>query len=200
MSTQQPEVLNYAAIEKAILDAANGPDCPLHFYVAAKDVAFVIHGLHARVQEMEAERAAIIAERNEYKYALRHAQNELEAQLSAIGAGGVEPLQKHASMAASERELFEAVASDNGKWPKAIERDARGNYLLLTTANGWMWWREARSLLADVPAPAAQAQMLRKALEYIEVHSFGGTDTLALIDELRKFLSAAPQAQKGETT
>ena len=55
---------------------------------------------------------------------------ELESQLKAIGAGGVEPLQKHASMAASERELFEAVASDNGKWPKAIERDARGNYRL----------------------------------------------------------------------
>ena len=83
---------------------------------------------------------------------------ELEAQLEAIRAGGVEPLRKSASVAASERELFEAVASDNGKWPKAIERDAKGNYLLLTTANGWMWWREARSLLAEVPAPAIQAE------------------------------------------
>lgn len=43
-----------------------------------------------------------------------------------------------------ERELFEAVASDDGKWPQAIERDAKGNYLLLTTANGWMWWQAAR--------------------------------------------------------
>ena len=48
-----------------------------------------------------------------------------------------------------ERELFEAFASDNGKWLKDIERDARGNYLLLTTAVGWMWWQAARS------APAA---------------------------------------------
>lgn len=48
-----------------------------------------------------------------------------------------------------ERELFEAFASDNRNWLKAIERDARGNYLLLTTAVGWMWWRAARS------APAA---------------------------------------------
>ena len=48
-----------------------------------------------------------------------------------------------------ERELFEAFASDNGKWLKVIERDARGNYLLLTTAVGWMWWQAARS------APAA---------------------------------------------
>ena len=44
-----------------------------------------------------------------------------------------------------ERELFEAFASDNGKWLKAIERDARGDYLLLTTTVGWMWWRAARS-------------------------------------------------------
>ena len=43
-----------------------------------------------------------------------------------------------------ERELFEAFASDDGEWLKAIERDARGNYLLLTTAVGWMWWRAAR--------------------------------------------------------
>ena len=43
-----------------------------------------------------------------------------------------------------ERKLFEAFASDNGNWLKAIERDARGNYLLLTTAVGWMWWQAAR--------------------------------------------------------
>lgn len=48
-----------------------------------------------------------------------------------------------------ERKLFEAVASDDGKWPQAIERDTEGNYLLLTTANGWMWWQAARR------APAA---------------------------------------------
>ncbi len=46
--------------------------------------------------------------------------------------------------AEKERAEFEAVASDNGKWPQAIERDAKGNYLLLTTANGWMWWQAAR--------------------------------------------------------
>ena len=43
-----------------------------------------------------------------------------------------------------ERELFEAFASDDGKWLKDIERDSRGNYLLLTTAVGWMWWQAAR--------------------------------------------------------
>ena len=44
----------------------------------------------------------------------------------------------------AERAEFEAVASDNGKWPQAIERDAKGNYLLMTTAHGWMWWQAAR--------------------------------------------------------
>lgn len=44
----------------------------------------------------------------------------------------------------AERAKFEAVASDYGECPKAIERDAKGNYLLLTTANGWMWWQAAR--------------------------------------------------------
>lgn len=51
----------------------------------------------------------------------------------------------------AERQAFEAVASDNGKWPQAIERDAKGNYLLLTTANGWMWWQAARRAPEPVP-------------------------------------------------
>lgn len=41
------------------------------------------------------------------------------------------------------RELFEAFASDNGKWMKAIERDEYGNYRLLTTSVGWLWWQAA---------------------------------------------------------
>lgn len=43
-----------------------------------------------------------------------------------------------------ERAEFEAVASDYGACPKAIERDAKGNYLLMHTATGWMWWQAAR--------------------------------------------------------
>lgn len=49
----------------------------------------------------------------------------------------------------TERADFEAVASDYGECPKAIERDAKGNYLLMHTATGWMWWQAARR------APAA---------------------------------------------
>ena len=45
------------------------------------------------------------------------------------------------------RELFEAFASDNGKWMKATERDANGNYRLLTTNTGWLWWQAATAAL-----------------------------------------------------
>ena len=61
---------------------------------------------------------------------------------------------------AQERKLFEAFASDNGNWLKAIERDARGNYLLLTTAVGWMWWQAARSAPAAPAAPEPQGWKL----------------------------------------
>ena len=44
-----------------------------------------------------------------------------------------------------ERERFEAFASDDGKWMKAVERDKNGNYRLLTTEVGWMWWQAARN-------------------------------------------------------
>ena len=139
MSTQ-PKALQLA-------DAFDNAMVYLHQISIGHSMTIELRRQHARIAELEAERAAIIAEKNEYKYALRYAQNELEAQ-HRIGAGGVKPLRKPASVGASERELFEAVASDSGKWPKAIERDAKGNYLLLTTANGWMWWREARAAMA----------------------------------------------------
>lgn len=67
-----------------------------------------------------------------------------------------------------ERELFEAFASDNGKWLKDIERDARGNYLLLTTAVGWMWWRAARSAPAAAqgwkPVPVNLLERIQESL------------------------------------
>lgn len=45
----------------------------------------------------------------------------------------------------AERTAFEKVASDGGMWPKAIERDAKGDYILMATASGWSWWQTARS-------------------------------------------------------
>ena len=52
----------------------------------------------------------------------------------------------------TERATFEAVASDDGKWPQAIERDAKGNYLLMQTAQGWRWWQEAWQAARRAPA------------------------------------------------
>lgn len=38
------------------------------------------------------------------------------------------------------RERFEWWVTDGGKWPNAIQRDDRGGYLLLATANQWSAW------------------------------------------------------------
>lgn len=92
-----------------------------------------------------------------------------------------------------ERKLFEAFASDNGGWPKAIERDAKGNYLLLTTAVGWMWWQAARR------APAAPVpQGLRKAAQAVvdrwDTPLWKDVPATAVyIADLRAALAAAPQ-------
>lgn len=45
----------------------------------------------------------------------------------------------------SERERFEAWMSDDGKWPRAIERDSKGEYLLAKAASDWTVWQAARS-------------------------------------------------------
>ena len=63
-----------------------------------------------------------------------------------------------------ERKLFEAVASDDGKWPQAIERDAKGNYLLLTTANDWMWWQAARQAQVAPSSKNATVNVWQQAL------------------------------------
>ena len=55
-----------------------------------KESAAELRRLHARVVELEEGRRAIIAEKDEYKLALRQARADLEA----IGAGGVESLRK----------------------------------------------------------------------------------------------------------
>lgn len=63
-----------------------------------------------------------------------------------------------------ERELFEAFASDNGKWMKSIERDAHGNYRLLTTSAGWMWWQAARQA-AQVEVAELKGRIARAGVE-----------------------------------
>ncbi len=90
-----------------------------------------------------------------------------------------------------ERKLFEAFASDNGKWLKAIERDARGNYLLLTTAVGWMWWQAARSAPA-MPVPQGYKITEEQHVAAVKVlHHAVGIDGLPqrMLDAM---LAAAP--------
>lgn len=41
------------------------------------------------------------------------------------------------------RENFEWWASDHQTWPKAVERDRDGDYLLMQTASDWMAWKAA---------------------------------------------------------
>lgn len=88
----------------------------------------------------------------------------------------------------TERQAFEAVASDNGKWPKAIERDAKGNYLLLTTANGWMWWKAARR------APSVPDQSIIEAVDgwFARNTGLGGCSDKD-VAELAAIFAAAPQ-------
>ena len=98
-----------------------------------------------------------------------------------------------------ERESFEALASDNGKLLKAIERDAKGNYLLLTTAVGWMWWQAARRAPA-APVPQGwklvQIELLERIQEslgsYLSDHGWSQSDMDAA-DALDGFLAAVPQ-------
>lgn len=93
----------------------------------------------------------------------------------------------------TERQAFEAVASDDGKWPKAIERDAKGNYLLLTTANGWMWWQAARR------APAVPDQSIIEAVDgwFARNTCLGGCSDKD-VAELAAIFAAAPQPPEAD--
>lgn len=60
-----------------------------------------------------------------------------------------------------ERAAFEAWATDNGEYPKAVERDSAGNYRLLKVHTDWIAWQAARAALAaqQVPADTAIQQL-----------------------------------------
>ena len=48
-----------------------------------------------------------------------------------------------------ERKLFEAVASDDGKWPQAIERDAKGVKKVTKPSINWEHVRDEYKFLAQ---------------------------------------------------
>lgn len=64
------------------------------------------------------------------------------------------------------RAKFEAWATCEGQWPKAIQRDASsGEYKLLQTANDWVAWQAAEAAQAEALAAVTRE---RDALrEYI---------------------------------
>jgi hypothetical protein len=50
------------------------------------------------------------------------------------------------------RQQFEEWASDNGKWPKAVERNGEG-YKFMKTHTDWLAWKAAReSVVVILPA------------------------------------------------
>ena len=85
-ATQQPEAILLANCADSLTHVA--PESGINPFIAK--MASELRRLHAQVVELELGRSAIIAEKDDYKLALRHARAELEA----IGAGGVESLRK----------------------------------------------------------------------------------------------------------
>ena len=142
ITTQQPEALRLADKYEAHGFLGDHRFAKEHW---CSQAATELRRQHARIAELEAERAAIIAEKNECKYALRHTQKELEAQLSAIGAGGVEPLRKPAAVAVpDEREAFE-------KWLRVKPCGAAHDF-------AWEAWKARAALAATQPAAQGMEQ------------------------------------------
>ena len=55
-------------------------------------------------------------------------------------------------MSESMREEFEEFASDQYEWPQAIEKNADGEYKLMTTYQAWITWQASRaSLCVELP-------------------------------------------------
>lgn len=92
-----------------------------------------------------------------------------------------------------QREEFEAWASDNGKWPDAVERTKAGAYLLAHIQNQWNAWQAAQ---AAQPAQPEGWQLVpveptvEMLLAYDPSHSRAGFEWGA--KQWRRMLSAAP--------
>ena len=99
----------------------------------------------------------------------------------------------------NEREQFEAFASGAGKWPKAIERDSKGEYRLAQTASDWRVW-QARAALAASPAPAGYklvpVEPTPEMLAAWPAHRHGAGHEAAIY---RAMLAAAPTTPNGLT-
>lgn len=100
----------------------------------------------------------------------------------------------------TDRAEFEAIVSDDGKWPKAIERHSDGSYRLMATAEGWMWWQAARRAPA-VPVPQERLRVNPKA-EPVPKYVYGEKEALlevvalsVALEEAKKLIAASPVPQ-----
>jgi hypothetical protein len=84
------------------------------------------------------------------------------------------------------RVLFETDASDHGKWPRAIERNASG-YVLSQTHVAWLNWQRAAAALATSPQIGQKDE---RALDRYNEH-MSDAEELDPVERLRFFCSLA---------
>lgn len=88
----------------------------------------------------------------------------------------------------TEREQFEAWASDNYEWPQCIERSGDG-YKLMQTTLKWEAWQAARAQPAQVPR-------LTDDLERFLDSAAGTGFVLAGVDAAELYVSLFPERYK----
>lgn len=163
MSQQPVEFKRLALYLRAQADAHDGP--------LGGDNARVLREWAAQVERLQAERGQVVPvyqyqkadgswidqDKGSYDYNVKHGAANVRVVYTSppavAQAGG-----------ADERAAFEAWESDNGKWPKAIERDAVGRYKLMQASSAWIVW-QARAALAAQPARVA----MLTALQYNQI-------------------------------
>lgn len=75
----------------------------------------------------------------------------------------------------TQREEFEAWASDNGKWPDAVERTRSGPYVLIQIENQWTTWQAAQ---AEQPARGWKLVPVEPTLEMLAALGWDGDITI----------------------
>ena len=52
-------------------------------------------------------------------------------------------MEKNKQYEAEMRAAFEDDMSSQWEWPQAVEKNAQGDYILMTTASAWETWQRA---------------------------------------------------------
>lgn len=93
----------------------------------------------------------------------------------------------------SEREQFEAWASDNNEWPQCIERSG-DSYKLMQTKLKWEAWRAARAQPAQMVPVEPTDEMLRAIRRQRSGARIGKGDRA----DWKVWIAAAIAQQKGQ--